>query len=656
MLKTFRDNLKHFHWVLWLVVIAFIAIEFSVFGNRSMEGPAGPATTAATVGKDKITFGEFQTAYNNLSERYRQIYGDAFNEELAQQIGLPRQAIDGLIAESIQLEEARRMGLHPTDDEVRKAILEIPGLTDANGNFIGIEEYRARLDSARISEEDLVDDLRRSLLLTRLQAVLASTVYVPDQLVEKEARESAEQANIQYVQLSGAAVASDVVVTDADISSWFEEKSEDYRLPAQRSAGYLSVNVNQIRAGIQVPEEDLRAYYDSNQAEFEQQEQVRARQIMLFADGDRSPESARAELESVKSQLESGADFSALAQELSEDPVSKQRGGDLGQFARGNYPPAFEEAVFGAEVGTLVGPFDNTLGTRNVVHLVEIQSKVEGGVQPFETVRNRIDVRLLNERARQQAEDRAREIFAGLEGQTPGTEADLTTLAQAEGVTFETTPPFGRDENVPNIGRGTEFATSVFALEQNTYGEPVRVPSGWSIPVVLSVLEPRLPELEEVREQVRADVVTARQEDLALERLQTVASRLEEGATTLTEIATELGVTAQDSGLFGRRAPIPGLGRLPEISNAALDLEEGGIGGPFKSSGGAVVFQVTERQRFDLAEFEATTKETTRQRLEATRVNSLLQALIEERRSELEVSYSREFVETFEVVDAPAGG
>jgi len=73
---------------------------------------------------------------------------------------------------------------------------------------------------------------------------------------------------------------------------------------------------------------------------------------------------------SLKSEIESGADFAAVARDNSTCP-SGQRGGDLGEFGRGQMVPEFDEVVFSGDVGKVLGPVKTQFG----YHLIEVTNR-----------------------------------------------------------------------------------------------------------------------------------------------------------------------------------------------------------------------------------------------------------------------------------------
>jgi peptidyl-prolyl cis-trans isomerase D len=309
--------------------------------------------------------------------------------------------------------------------------------------------------------------------------------------------------------------------------------------------------------------------------------------------------------------------------------------------------PEFEQAAFAAQPGEIVGPVKTSFG----FHLIQVEEKRAGGTRPFEEMAPQIENRLRQERALTQAEAKAKEIYTKLAaGPAPG-EKELKALADAEPTTlaFATTPAFGRDDLVPGIGRQTAFTSTAFALEQGKLSEPVKVPRGWAILHLREVRPPRVPEFSEAEVQVRQVVERQKRVERSLAEWRAARAAIA-GGKTLDAVAQEFGVAVQDSGEFGENDPIRGLGIVPEVAREALAAQSGAIGGPVATAQGAVLFQVTDRKRFDAIEF-ATQKTALRESLQQQEFGRLLQALIEKRRAEMTVNYNRQLLQQFGILD-----
>jgi len=131
--------------------------------------------------------------------------------------------------------------------------------------------------------------------------------------------------------------------------------------------------------------QDLEAWaqtsYKANPKKYEQPEQVRASHILIrTAEPD-----AKAKTEAILKELRSGADFSKLAKEKSQDPVSAAKGGDLGFFARGRMIKPFEDTAFGmSKAGDISEVIESPFG----FHVIRLDEKKPAGLQPFVEVKD----------------------------------------------------------------------------------------------------------------------------------------------------------------------------------------------------------------------------------------------------------------------------
>ncbi len=638
MLKAFRDNLKHLRWVLWVVIAAFVLFFIPQLGRQQT------SQAAATVGDQTVSYGEFERSYRQAEEFYRRLYGGQFSSELARQIGLRRQVLDNLVADKILLEEARRIGLRVTDPEVRREILRLPVFKDADGSFIGDQTYGEILRSNGYRKSEFEESIRTQLLTEKVRGVLSENFFVSDREVADAYREQVERAKIRFLELPGKRFSSQVQLTDEHVESYFESHRNDYRVAEQRLVDYLLLDATLLRETLEAGDEEIHAYYEEHSDEFRIEEQVHARHILLKADANRSDDEARRQLEAIRRQIDEGADFAALASSRSEDPGSKARGGDLGLFGRGQMVGEFEQAAFSASPGDLVGPVRTNFG----YHLIQVLEKRAAGLQPFEEVRERILGQLLCTRTASLAESKARELAGRMERAGLDTSEELRSLADSEvGVTFHTTPPFSREDNVPGIGRATAFSVAAFELASGEVSEAVRVAKGWAVLELREAREPRLPELTEVRQEVEQALHQIRQLELARQRL-------EEGRTVAAEsgleaLGVELGLEVEGSPEFGRRGPVGRLGAQHQLAAEALRLDVGELGGPVVLDRSAVLFEVAERTRFDPVQFEQDKAET-RDTLLEERLAQMLAALVARRRDELEVRYDTQLLRNFDLL------
>lgn len=136
---------------------------------------------------------------------------------------------------------------------------------------------------------------------------------------------------------------------------------------------------------IKVEEADLKKYYDEHKAEFVSEESVSASHILVD-----SEEKANEILADIKAGKISFAD---AAKKESSCP-SKERGGDLGRFGKGQMVPEFDVAVFAMEVGEISGPVQTQFG----YHLINLTEKFPAEELSFSEVRDQINRKVLTDK------------------------------------------------------------------------------------------------------------------------------------------------------------------------------------------------------------------------------------------------------------------
>lgn len=139
--------------------------------------------------------------------------------------------------------------------------------------------------------------------------------------------------------------------------------------------------INKLLSDITVSEEEMVEFYNKEKANFIEGEKARASHILVDDE-----EKALEILESINN----GLSFEDAAKEYSTCP-SKERGGDLGEFAKGQMVPEFEQAAFSLEEGQISEPVKTQFG----YHIIKLVKKTEPSVIPFENVKEQIEKHLL---------------------------------------------------------------------------------------------------------------------------------------------------------------------------------------------------------------------------------------------------------------------
>ena len=245
MLDRMRRHKNWLKWSLAIVVVAFVALYIPSFMDSPSLDGASPYGVVATVEGQDITVARFRRVYQQQMQAYRNAYGGSMDERLLKQLGVDQRIVQQLIEEEAALAEARRQGITASDAEVRARILALPAFQE-NGHFIGNERYRQllQMQNPPINPGEFEEEVRRSVLLEKLQGALTDWITVADEAVTDEFNRRNEKVKLAVVAFPADKFRDAVAVTDADIAAHFEASKDTYTIPEKRKVRFLLVDVD----------------------------------------------------------------------------------------------------------------------------------------------------------------------------------------------------------------------------------------------------------------------------------------------------------------------------------------------------------------------------------------------------------------------------
>ena len=610
MLDRMRRHRNWLKWSLALVVLAFIALYFPSFMDTGNGTTIASSTdVVATVDGKDIKSVDFQRRYQSQIQAYQQQYGGGVNEQLLRQLGIDQQILQQMVDEQAALTEAERQGIKVSDDELAQQIFSIPGLQE-NGRFIGEQRYEQLLAAQQppMTKAEFEDNLRRSMMIEKLRAALTDWLAVSDADLEREYKNRNEKEKLQVVALTADKFRDKVTVTDADVQSYYDAHKAEYRKGEQRKIRYLLIDRDQLRAKTQVSAQDIENYYNSNIQQFQTPEQVRASHILLKTDGKNDADVQKQAEDILKQAKAPNADFAALAKKYSEDDGSKANGGDLDYFGKGQMVPEFEKAAFSMQPGQVSDLVKSQFG----FHIIKVVDHKQASTKPLDEVRAQIQETLVTQRVDQQITDRTRDLDTKI-----NKPADLDTVAKDNGVTVAESGFFARDEPVPVLGPSPEVVNAAFTQKDGTVSKSLQSPRGPVYITVTGKKDPYVPQLSEVKDRVRDDLIKVRAADLSKQKAGEIAAALR-SAKDFAAAAKAQGLEAKDTQLITRGSPLPDIGVSADVDAAAFSLPAGGVSNPIATPNGSVIVRVAERQDVTADQFKGA-KETFRTQLLAER-------------------------------------
>ena len=646
-LKWLRDNLKHLKWVLWFVVIVFVLLVFVDWGTGRSGGTR--EGVAVQVGNYSVSEQEFLHQVRDAERRYQSLYGDQWSK-VREQINLAQQTAQQIVQRQLLIDEARRAGLRVSDQELQEQIMSVPSFQRQGGAFVGRQMYERILRANQTSPEEFEHQLRGDLLIDKLRRTFEAGVVVSQAEVDREIRQQRETADFQMIRFSVDPFLSKVSADKEAVQKYYDQHKQDFHHPEERVLRYLLVDSNALRRLLPVDASEVAKYYEQHQDEFRQGEQAKASHILFRVDPGASAEErakAKATAEAVAKMARSGTDFATLARKYSDDPGSKDKGGELGWFGRGQMVKVFEDAVFGAKPGQIVGPIESQFG----YHIIKVEGFKAAHQRPLDEVKDQVRFKLLETRAAAEAEKRAHALEETLRSSPPKDDAGWQKIAdENEAVSLNVTPPFGQGEVIPGIGENAALSKAVFQSKVGDLGDPIPTSRGWVIWQLKEIEPAGIPPLDEIKDKVAAKVV--RQEGIKLASTAAEAAAASWAKTDNAEsTAKELQGTLVPVNGHRHGAPLPGLGPAPGLDKAVFASSAGAVLPPVViGERNVVIAKVLKVKRLSKEEM-ATAGEATRKQMIDMRVNDLLTSILAERRRETVVSINSELISRF----APKG-
>jgi peptidyl-prolyl cis-trans isomerase D len=570
---------------LLLVIAAFVLT--SVFVG-TMSNSAERADAVASVNGETIPLERYQRRYQAYLDAYSRVYRDRFSPELAEQLGLPQQAVNDLVQEALVVQRARAEGLEVTDEELNAQIQVVPAFQD-NGRF-SLRLYQDFLKRRGTSAGNFEADVRRELTRMKVETTVKSGIKVSDAELEQAFVSRREEARAAWALIDVGALAATATASDDDVQAYLKDHSAEFKQPERRRIQYVALAPKDFRP--QLAEADVEKYYTEHIKEFETPRQVRASHVLVSVPqtgGSEAEDKARDKTADVIRRAKAGEDFGKLAAEVSEDPGSKSKGGELGWVTKGEMVPQFEQALFTLKKGELTAePVRTPFG----FHAIKALDVKEASRKPLRDVAPVIRDRLAGEAADRAARAKADEIRAPLQAA-----ADF----MAEGKRLNLTPvetTLAKVERPIMLGGPDPLEEAAFALGVGGVSAPVKTPAGWVVLKSIESLPAGVPPLPEIRDKVVAAVKRQKAETVGLERAKQLAEESRNG--DLQALGKKVGAQTGETSRFSRAKPAE---RLPgDAQLAALQTRTAEVTAPIKSPQGFYVLKVLERAAPNMSE------------------------------------------------------
>ena len=387
------DFIRNHSRVLFFVMVLLIFPSFVFFGVQGytkFNDPTG--AEVARVDGQKIARADWDAAHRRQIEQMRRQMPN-LDAAFFDSPEVKRESLDGMVRERVLLTAANRAHFSVGDERVQREILSIPqvaALRRADGS-LDVEAYKVLLGAQGLTPEGFEAGLRQDLQLRQVLGGVTSSVPPAGAPGRSAIDALLQQREAQVLRFDTKDQAAGITPGDADLAAYHKAHEAQFRTPEQASIEYVVLDLDALKGGISVPEDDLRKYYSENAARYTLAEERRASHVLINAAKD-APSAeraqAKAKAEALLAELrKSPASFAEVAKKNSSDTVSAQRGGDLDFFARGAMVKPFEDAAFAMKPGEISNVVETDFG----YHIIRLDAVRGGDKKPFDAVRAEID-------------------------------------------------------------------------------------------------------------------------------------------------------------------------------------------------------------------------------------------------------------------------
>ncbi len=572
MMQVLRDNTKV---IIWILVVAFVGTIVFAWGMDITGGSGGsgaPSNVVGSVNGRDIPLSNFGMAADQYIENQRQQDPEKEFTE-SDYRAARRQAWNEFVNGYIQQEEIERLGIQLTDAELVDFLRRYPPAEVQNlepfvteGRFDYNKYLQGMTDPQLKDFWRQVETMVRPRLVTfKLQEYITSMVRVSDNDLQDQYLRENERIQVDYALVPY----SKFVLQAVDIDS------------AQ-----------------------VKSYYDSHQDEFMQPEQAYYTVIKAVKQASTADEGSIIEqANSIKAQLDAGADFATLANEFTQDPSGKGRGGSLGFFAKGAMVSEFDSAVFAMSDGQVSTPVKTRFGY-HIIYRTGFRKTNE--LEEVEASHI-----LLKAEASQETLDALQAKISKFKSEASS--SNLAAKVSEYGLTSDSERKFAPGGTIMGLGKDADLEKFLLESGDGSFSNVIDRPDAFYVLHKVREAKAGVAPLAEVYPIIQRNLLNENQRGLAYDAAMRVYNSVMAGQT-LADAAKGAGVTVSESGMFSRAGRLPGMGNDPAFIGAAFGLSEAKrFSQPILTQNGAAVMEFKARAAATLDGFAAQ-KDTLRSR------------------------------------------
>jgi peptidyl-prolyl cis-trans isomerase D len=292
-----------------------------------------------------------------------------------------------MINDALIQQYADDLGLRISDKQIRTQLLRMPEFQN-DGKF-DQEIYMAMLRRAGYSVDSFAAYLRQQLTQQQLLGALQGSDFSLQGEIDLQSQLLTQERDIRTATLNVAELAKGIELTDDELQGYYDSNPGNFTRPEQVKVAYVELSAQGLKEQLTVSDEEAQDYYQQNIELYSTAEQRQLSHILVQGDD-------KAKAQEILDELNSGADFATLAAEKSEDIGSAEANGSLGWVEKDVMDADFESAAFALEnVGDVTGLVKSSFG----YHIIKLDGLKASQAKPYSEVVAEIKADLIDQLA-----------------------------------------------------------------------------------------------------------------------------------------------------------------------------------------------------------------------------------------------------------------
>ena len=332
------------------IIGILLAIPFVFFGSSSF------GTVFTNYGKVNgltVSALDVNIAFNTVTSRLQEIYGEEFNVENLEDGILNNLVRNEIVSQKALLYQVQQMNLVSSEEEAKRLIMSEP--TFQTDGLFNQDIFEATIRANGILPNEYIENIRNSSLINDFLLAISESNFQIDSELKKQIKLIEQERDVDFFKIDFNSLKDSINPTLENALEYYDSNELLFMDDEKKSFNLIIISQDRFKELVDVPESFIDAEYDNYLQRINESAERRISHIMIESLNYSSKEEAFEAISLIEQKVGSNLTFEEAVEQFSEDPVSAELQGDLGFSSGDSFPPEFEEALNYMSVGDLSG-------------------------------------------------------------------------------------------------------------------------------------------------------------------------------------------------------------------------------------------------------------------------------------------------------------